>query len=251
MQEKLIVYYRALVAFLIMSATGSLALMLRVISFGLLMDFNRRFLVAYSSRLILKLIGVTLILPPKSAYPKRQVFYTFNHNSYLDVLIITALGLTNNRFILSVKTYKFVPMTISALAIGTLYIPLKKDMEQRMKFFKNTELKIIKEGCSVFASSEGVHEFVHGVAPFNKGIYHMAINCSLPVQPVYFHIPRAVNSLEGAVFKSGTVRVELLKMIETRDWSVENLVEHVESVREVFLQKFSEAHGESVAENSF
>jgi len=251
MQEKIIVYYRAFIAFIIMSTTGSFALILRLVSFGLLTDFNRRFLVAYSSRLILKLMGVKLILPPKNSYPKRQVFYTFNHNSYLDVLIITALGIPNNRFLLSEKTLKFVPVTISALAIGTRYIPLKKDAARRMKFFKNTELKIIKEGCSVFASSEGVHEFVHGIAPFNKGIYHMAVNCSLPVQPVYFHIPRAVNSLEGAVFKSGTVRVELLKMIETSDWNIDNLREHADSVREVFLQKFNEAHGEAVAEKSF
>ncbi|MES2766640.1 MAG: lysophospholipid acyltransferase family protein [Bacteroidota bacterium] len=243
MQEKLITIYRILIAFIMMSVTGSFALLLRIISAGLLTDFNRRFLVAYSSRAILKLIGVRAVLPSHSAYPKEQVFYTFNHNSYLDVLIITTLGMANTRFLLSEKTLKFIPLTISALAIGTLYIPLKKDAERRMLFFKNTEAKIVKEGCSVFASSEGVHEFVHGIAPFNRGIYHMAINCNLPVQPVYFHIPRAVNSLEGASFKGGTVRVELLQKIEINDWKIDNLAEHSESVRQVFLNKFNAEHG--------
>ena len=74
-------------------------------------------------------MGIKLQTPPISAFPRDQVFYTFNHNSYLDTLIITALGLPNNRFLLSEKTLKILPLTLSALGIGTLYIPLKKAKE--------------------------------------------------------------------------------------------------------------------------
>ena len=122
---------------------GALALLLRILSLGKLTDFNRKYLVAGSSRLVLYLMGIKLIAPPASAFPKDPVFYTFNHNSYLDILILTALGLPNNRFLLSEKTLKFIPLTLSALGIGTLYIPLKKAREMVSR----------RRACAVSAST--------------------------------------------------------------------------------------------------
>src|SRR6478736_8007626 len=99
MSQKLKLLYCTLVGFTVVGATGALALFLRLISLGKLTDFNRKYLVAHSSRLVLRLMGIKLQTPPISAFPRDQVFYTFNHNSYLDTLIITALGLLTNRLL--------------------------------------------------------------------------------------------------------------------------------------------------------
>ena len=222
--------------------TGALALFLRLISLGKLTDFNRQYLVAYSSRLVLRLMGIKLQVPPISAFPKDQVFYTFNHNSYLDTLIITALGLPNNRFLLSEKTLKIVPLTLSALGIGTLYIPQKKAGERRLKFFRKLHHRAQKEKFSVFGSSEGPHDFIHGIAPFNKGVYHFAVSSKLDIVPVYFHIPQESNPMTDFRFKKGTVQVEVLPRISTADWQLENLPEHVAQMRQLFVNKFNEAH---------
>jgi 1-acyl-sn-glycerol-3-phosphate acyltransferase len=246
MQENLIVILRLLVAYSLIGASGSVALLLRVLSFGTSTDFCRRYIVGGSSRLILRLIGIRLELPPRSAFPTGQVMYTFNHNSFLDVLLVTGLGLQNTRFFLSEGTLKFIPVTISAIAIGTLYIPLQKHEARRERFFEKTTQRIMREGCSVFVSSEGVHRFVHGIAPFNHGVYRMAMEAGLPVVPVYFHIPEKVNSLEGFKYRSGAVRIELLPAIQTSEWCQGELAEHVASVREIFFRKFNEANGISV-----
>ncbi|WP_114783671.1 lysophospholipid acyltransferase family protein [Botryobacter ruber] len=243
MQQKVRDIYNGIMAMTLMSLSGTLALLLRLLSFGLLTDFCRSVVIANSSRLILRLLGIKLILPPPSAFPKEQVLYTFNHNYYLDVLIITALGLQNTRFFLSEKTRKIIPLTISALAIGTLYIPMKKSRRRRRRFFQAAAGRVRTEGCSVFASSEGVHEFVHGIAPFNKGIYHLALTCGLPVVPVYFHVPEEINPLEQFSFRKGTVRVEVLEPIDTRNWEVLQLRQHVNEVRQRFIKKYNDAHG--------
>ncbi len=243
MPEILIVIARLLVVYSIMSVTGIAGLLIRVLSLGSLTNVVRRAIVGRSSRLILWLIGVRLVLPERQALVRRNVMYTFNHNSLLDVLIITALGLDHTRCFLSEKTLKFVPVTISALAIGTLYIPQKKYPKRRRRFFERTTARIVRERFSVLVSSEGVHEFVHGVAPFNHGVYRMALRAGLSIVPLYLHIPRHVNSLEGFRFRGGSVRVEVLPTIDTSAWNEADLAEHVASVRTIFISRFNEAHG--------
>jgi putative phosphoserine phosphatase / 1-acylglycerol-3-phosphate O-acyltransferase len=242
MQKKIISIYRVLIAFTLMTISGSTGLLLRIVSFGFLLDFNRKYIVAPSSRLILFLIGVKLFIRKEKNFPAQQVLYTFNHNSFLDIIIVTALGLTNTRFFLSVRTIKYLPITLSALAIGTLYIPFKNQQVKRLSFFRKAAERAQKERFSIFASSEGVHTFIHGIAPFNKGIYHLAVNAALPIVPVYLHIPENVNSLEGYIFERGTVTVEVLETIETSSWNLEKLPGHVENVRSLFINKFNYEH---------
>jgi 1-acyl-sn-glycerol-3-phosphate acyltransferase len=242
MSQKLKLLYYTLAGFSVVGTTGALAVLLRVLSLGKLTDFNRKYLVANSSRLVLRLMGIKLISPPLSEFPKDQVFYTFNHNSYLDTLIITALGLPNNRFLLSEKTLKIIPLTLSALGIGTLYIPLKKARQRRLQFFQKLQNRAQKEKFSVFGSSEGTHDFVHGIAPFNKGVYHFAMAGKLDIVPLFFHIPKESNPMTNFSFKKGTVRVEILPRVSTTSWQLDNLPEHVSQMRQLFVTKFNEAH---------
>jgi 1-acyl-sn-glycerol-3-phosphate acyltransferase len=250
MQEGVITIARLVIAYSIMGVTGTIGLVARILSLGALTNPIRRF-VGASSRLILRLIGVRAVLPPRAALDRGVVMYTFNHNSFLDVLLITALGLEDTRCFLSERTLKFIPVTISALAIGTLYIPQTRHAERRARFFARTTERIARERFSVIVSSEGVHEFIHGIAPFNTGVYHMAIDAGLPVVPIYIHIPRNVNSLEGYRYESGTVRIEVLPTVGSDEWTHDRIDEHVTSVREIFVERFDEAHGverdESVA----
>ncbi len=244
MQENLIAIARLVMGYSLMGISGTAALLARGMALGGMSDPVRTQIVARSSRLILRLLGVRLVMPPRSAFPAGSVMYTFNHNSYLDVLVVTALGLKGTRCFLSEKTLPLVPLTISALAIGTLYIPQQKHARRRDRFFERTTARIMRERFSVLVSSEGVHQFIHGIAPFNTGVYRMAMQAGLPVVPVYLHIPRSVNSLEGYIYKGGTVRVEVLPAIDTSAWTEQGLPEHVESVRDIFIRRFNEAHGE-------
>ncbi len=242
MSQKIITFYRIVLAFTIMGITGTIGLILRVFSGGLLLNFNRKYLIANSSRIILRLIGIRLVIPSPNDFTGKNIFYTFNHNSYLDTLILTSLGITNMRPLLSVKTYKFIPMTIAAFSIGTLYIPLQEQKEKRMRFFVKLEKRIRREKFSVFASSEGVHDFFHGIAPFNNGVYHMATACRMDIVPIYFHIPEETNPFKGFSYHSGTIRIEVLDRISVADWRLEELEENKNRVRTIFVEKFNQSH---------
>lgn len=238
MYKKVKAIYCGVIGFTLMFITGSLALFLRIITLGKSVNWGSKYIVAPSSKLILRIIGVKYILPHQSEYPTQQVMYTFNHNSYLDVLILTALAIPNTRFFLSEKTQKIIPLMLSALAIGVYYIPVKKDKKRRAKFFEKVTQELKSGKGSVFVSSEGVHQFIHGIAKFNTGVYKMAVEAKLPIQLVYLHIPKETNSLEGYYFKSGTISVKVLNKISTQYWILENITEEIEKVRTIFLDEY-------------
>ncbi|WP_223548465.1 1-acyl-sn-glycerol-3-phosphate acyltransferase [Aestuariivivens sp. NBU2969] len=178
-------------------------------------------------------------------FPKYQVLYTFNHNAEQDIFLLTALGLQNTRFLLSEKTWIYIPLVISALATGTFYIPQKKHPKRRLRFFKKTTKFLKETNYSIAASSEGVHNHFHGIAPFNRGIYRMAIECNIPIVPLFINVPEESNMTDSKYAKNGTLGIELMEEISTKHWDLNNLDKHVNDVRNVFVERFNELNPNS------
>ena len=239
--------YQVVIVFTLMTITGSMALILRVVSFGLLTNFNRKYFIAYSSKITMWLVGIKLDLPKENPIREGNYFITFNHNSYLDVFALTALGYTNTVFLLSEITLKIIPLTLSALSIGIMYIPQKKHLARRMKFFINLEKKIIAKKINIIGASEGVHLQHHGIDKFNRGIYHMAKLCNLSIIPLFINVPKESNPFSKyKYFKRGIIKVEILHTVSPSKWEIENLDFHVQEMREIYVKKFNETHIEKI-----
>ena len=239
--------YQLLIVFTVMTITGSVALALRIISFKLLTNFNRKYTIAYSSKFTMWLVGIKLDLPKKNPLLKTNCFITFNHNSYLDIFAITALGCTDTIFLLSEKTIKIIPVTLSALSIGTKYIPQKKHPKRRLNFFIKLEKFIIQNKINIAGASEGVHNNHHGIDKFNRGVYHMAKLCNLSIIPLFINVPRESNPFNKyKYFKRGTIKIEILDTLSTNDWSIETLDVHVQKMHDIYVKKFNETHEENV-----
>jgi 1-acyl-sn-glycerol-3-phosphate acyltransferase len=243
--KNLITIYRWVAALTIILITGGIALIFVLISFGKLRNRCVRYIIKPSSRFVLLVMGFRGCYPPLDKFPKHQVLYTFNHNNKQDIFLLTAIGLQNARFLLSEKTWIYIPLVISALATGTLYIPQKKHPKRRLRFFKKTTKFIKETNYSIFASSEGVHDHFHGIAPFNRGIYHMAIEANLPIVPLFIHVPEESNMSDSKYAKNGTLRLELLEEISTKDWNLDNLDTHINDVRDLFVKRFNELNPNS------
>jgi putative phosphoserine phosphatase/1-acylglycerol-3-phosphate O-acyltransferase len=236
----LITIYRWVIALTIMTITGGVSLLLVLISFGVLRNFCVKHIIRHSSRFILRIMGFKSFYPKLNEFPTHQVLYTFNHNAEQDIFILTGLGLPNLRFILSEKTWIYIPLVISALAAGTRYIPQKKHAKRRLKFFVDTTRFLKRTNYSIAASSEGVHHHFHGIAPFNKGIYRMALEANIPIVPLYINVPEANNMNASKYANNGTIGIEILDEISTKDWTLENLDKHIDDVRKVFVKRFNQ-----------
>jgi 1-acyl-sn-glycerol-3-phosphate acyltransferase len=231
MYKALIVTYRWVVALGAMLIVGGVCLLIVILSFGLLRNFCNRYIFSHTSRFLLRLVGFNY---------KKQVLYTINHNSYLDTFILTAVGIPDSRFFLSEKTFIYIPMVIAAKAFGTWYIPQKKHAKRRLNFFIRKTAVLKKTNYSVIASAEGVHYHKHGISPFNKGIFHMALEVGMPIVPLFIYVPEEANPYEGQYSKTGTIKLIILDEIDNSNWKLETIGEEIARVRKVYVDKFNE-----------
>jgi putative phosphoserine phosphatase/1-acylglycerol-3-phosphate O-acyltransferase len=240
MYKTLVVAYRWILALGSMLIVGSVCLLIVLISFGYLRNFCNRYIFSYTSRFMLRLVGYGYELPPLNNFPKHQVLYTINHNSYLDTFILTAVGIPNVRFLLSEKTIKYVPMVIAAKAFGTWYIPQQFHVKRRLDFFIRKTAVLKKTNYSVIASAEGVHEHKHTIAPFNKGIFHMALEAGIPIVPLFIYTPEEANPYTGQYSKTGTIKLIIMDEIDNSNWKLETIRDEIDKVRNIYVAKFNE-----------
>jgi 1-acyl-sn-glycerol-3-phosphate acyltransferase len=239
MQTSLKNLYQLFVIFTMLTVCGIVLFTFRIVSLGWLLPFNRMYAMPFISKLTMSLVGIKLDLSKKIELPNQPVFITFNHNSYLDIFALTALGLNNTRFMLSEKTIKILPVTLVALSIGVTYIPQKKHKKRRLAYFERIEKEIMTKKFNIAGSSEGVHEHKHHIDNFNKGVYHMATVCKLNIIPLFIWVPEASNPFNKyRYFKRGTIFIEPMETISTEGWTLQNIDENKEAVRSLFVAKF-------------
>lgn len=249
MQTKIKTISKIIIAFSTLTFLGSVALLLRIVSFGYLLNFNRKYFIPFTSKLIIKIIGVDIQLPKKNQFiDKGQYFITFNHNSALDIFALTALGHTNTIFLLSEKTLRIIPLTITALSIGILYIPQQHHVTRRLKFFKKLAKLAKSKKMNIAGSSEGVHDHHHGIDKFNKGVYHFATACKLDIIPYFITNSKETGPLKGYYkdISEGSIKIEKLETIDTQNWSLDDLEKNKEAVRSIFVKKFNEVHNTEI-----
>jgi putative phosphoserine phosphatase/1-acylglycerol-3-phosphate O-acyltransferase len=247
MYKFFVIAYRWVVALGAMLIVGSVCLLIILLSFGYLRNFSNRYIFSYTSRFLLRLVGFSYEVPDLNSFPKHQVLYTINHNSYLDTFILTAVGIPNIRFLLSEKTIKYIPMVIAAKAFGTWYIPQQWHSKRRLNFFIRKTEVLKKTNYSVIASAEGVHDHKHWIAPFNKGIFHMALEAGIPIVPLFIHVPEEVNPYSGSYSKSGKITLLVLDEIDNSNWKLETIREEIDKVRQIYVAKFNELNHTNIA----
>jgi len=92
------------------------------------------------------------------------------------------------------------------------------------------------EGKCVVLAPEGTRTVSPKLAPFKKGAFHLAMQAGVPMVPIVIHNELDVAPKGEFVFRSATVDVEVLPPVDTRDWSLDTLDEHVNDVRNLFLR---------------
>lgn len=238
-------WYRKCIANGGMLVLGVLTVIIRYASFGYGVPFNRRVVAPGLSRLFLLLCGIRVRRLGQIAAGQGSTCYFFNHNSNLDIFLIPVLGLPNTRVIITEGIKSILPLHLCNLGIDVLYIPDSHKTQERIAFFKAVSADLRAGKYSVICSPEGRHEFKRGIAPMNRGVFHMAMAGECPVQLLFFDIPEESDPLEGIDLRSGQVTVRNLGMVETTDWTVEQLPNQIDGVRQRYLAAFRAANPEA------
>jgi 1-acyl-sn-glycerol-3-phosphate acyltransferase len=245
----LILIYRWVIALLTIFVSGTIGLSIVLLSFGYARNFLAQHYFNHVSIFILRLMGYRALIPRREEFPSEPVFYTFNHNSNLDIFLLTALGLSNVRYLVSEKTLKYLPIIFSVKGVGGHYIPQQHHRKRRLKFFKKTSRFLQHNShLSMFGSAEGVHPHRHAIAPFNRGVFHLAMAAKRKIVLLYIHMPKDVVAKKLKDAKGGNLQLEVLKEVDTSNWQLNELDKNIAEIRAVYVNRFNTLNPNEITE---
>ena len=182
------------------------------------------------------LIGLDLdVRGRENLWKQRPAIFMFNHQSNADMLIMASLI---RRDIVGVgkRELRNLPVIGPLMgAAGVVFID-RSDRQAAIETMKPLVQAMQEEKKSLVIAPEGTRAPTRKLGAFKKGGFHVAIQSGVPIVPVVIHNSGDISPKGDKIFRSGTVHVDVLPAIETTDWSVANIDEHVADVRNAFLR---------------
>lgn len=191
-------------------------------------------------RIALVLSGMRMRIHASRPFPSGQMIYISNHTSTLDVFAIIALALPNARFFMSGFLRQIPPLALIGYLIGLFWTVPYRYAEKRRRIFARAESVLRRTGESVFLTPEGSRIRSGEIGHFNRGAFHLATNLHAPIFPIFIDIPTDSDPGMGLVADPGTFDVYYLPPITTTDWSIDELDQNRERVRDLYV-KFHDA----------
>lgn len=170
-------------------------------------------------------------------HPERTepVIFVTNHTSALDAFLCLVLWTKNTRT-LAKKELIFVPFLGIAYAVSGHAMINRQRHKSAVHTMDKIALDSKKYGLGFWIWPEGTRSKDGHLQPFKKGFAHFALQTGFPIQPVIVHHAN-LKWPKNKMFsmKHFDLRVQYLDPIPTTDWKLETLNEHIESVRQTFV----------------
>jgi putative phosphoserine phosphatase/1-acylglycerol-3-phosphate O-acyltransferase len=131
---------------------------------------------------------------------------------------------------------KETPVLGKVLELGGLVFIDRADGQSAINAMKPLIDVIRNEGKSVVMAPEGTRTVSPAMAPFKKGAFHLAMQAGVPIIPIVIYNSGDVAPKGDFVLRSATVKVEALPPVDTGQWSLETMDEHVREVRNMFAR---------------
>jgi putative phosphoserine phosphatase/1-acylglycerol-3-phosphate O-acyltransferase len=180
--------------------------------------------------------GITVRVHRPGLWPTGPVVYVSNHTSTVDLLVLVALGLPNTRFFLSGFLRRIVPLGVISWLMGTFFTVPQSRPAERSQIFQNAESTLRRTGESVYLSPEGGRITTGEIGHFNKGAFHLATNLRAPIVPMFIRIPATVDPRKGFDARPGVIDVYVMPSVDTTGWTLAELIENKEAVRNIFVR---------------
>lgn len=182
------------------------------------------------------LIGLELdVKGEEHLWEQRPAVFVFNHQSKADVIICAQL-LRRDIAGVGKKEIKKMPVIGRVMEMGGVVLIDRGDAKSAISSMKPLVDAMRKEGKSVVLAPEGTRSISPKLNAFKKGAFHLAMQANVPIIPIVIHNAGDMAPKGDFVFRPATVEVEVLSPIDTSDWHVETINDHVRDVRNLFLK---------------
>lgn len=206
-----------------------------LISFGKATDFVIRTFAPGIARPVLALMGVQFSVVQHGDSFDKPAIVTINHSSTLDILTMMAVGMDKIRFVAKWELQYFPFFFIVGRLTGQVFIKRQK-REEAIKTLVNTYDRLKRNNLSVMVAPEGSRKHEGVIGPFKKGAFRMAIDLNYPILPIYFEGNDTLSLGGSMMTKSGIVKAHIYPPIDTSDWRLETIDDHVNEVRGHYLK---------------
>lgn len=200
-------------------------------------DSHRAALMSFTSYAenALDLAGVRLeVKNEKYLWEHRPAIFVMNHQSMLDGYIAPAL----------VKRDYFMMGKIEAGELPVLGQMLKDagfilfDRTDRAAAIAACDeaAERIRGGYSLCIAPEGTRSYSKRLEPFKKGAFHIALQTGAPIVPIVVKNATELWPRGQNFVRPGTLHIEILKPVSTRNWTRETLDQHLDDLHRRYLK---------------
>lgn len=209
-------------------------LLIILISFGKATDFVIRTFAPGIARPVLSVIGIKFSVVQHGAPFHEPAIVIINHSSTLDILTMMAVGLDKIRFVAKWELQYFPFFFIVGRLTGQVFIKRQKS-DEAIKTLVSTYERLQKNKLSVMVAPKGSRKHEGIIGPFKKGAFRMAIDLKYPILPIYFDGNNQLSVGGSMLSKSGTVEAHIHPPIDTTNWHLETIDDHIKEVRDLYL----------------
>jgi putative phosphoserine phosphatase/1-acylglycerol-3-phosphate O-acyltransferase len=167
-------------------------------------------------------------------WEQRPAVFLFNHQSAIDVLIIAKL-LRRDFTAIAKQEIATNPLVGPVFRVADTVFIDRRNQTKAIEALKPV-VKTLQDGLSVAIAPEGTRSVGDRLGPFKKGPFHIAMQAGVPVIPIVIHNATDVLPKGGFFVRPSTVHVDVLPPLNTEKWSAETVGQHLEEVREQFLE---------------
>jgi 1-acyl-sn-glycerol-3-phosphate acyltransferase len=161
----------------------------------------------------------------------RAYVFIANHQSNLDPpLLFSYLG-HNVGAIAKIELFR-IPIMKQGFPLAHV-VPIDRSNRERAIQSTRRGADELRRGHSLMAFPEGTRSVDGQVREFKKGVFYMAIEAGVPIVPVVINDTRLVMPKDKKRVVPGDVYLETLPPISSGGYTVENVGELIERVREL------------------
>lgn len=164
----------------------------------------------------------------------RPAVFLFNHQSAIDVIIIAKL-LRRDFTAIAKQEIASNPLVGPVFRVADTVFVDRSNHAKAVEALKPV-VKTLQGGLSVAIAPEGTRSTGDNLGPFKKGPFHIAMQAGVPIIPIVIHNATDVLPKGGFFVRPSTVHVDVLAPIKTDSWAAETIEQHVQDVRDQYLE---------------
>jgi 1-acyl-sn-glycerol-3-phosphate acyltransferase len=166
-----------------------------------------------------------------------------NHQSILDILLITCLRL-RLRWISKIENFR-IPILNWSMKMAK-YIPIDRGNPESKAVMMEEAIRSLKQGISIMMFPEGTRSKDCTIQDFKKGAFEMALSTKKPILPVIIDGTGKVLPKKGIIFSGGyLLRVNVLDPVYPESFGITDPEELASKFRKIMETALNEMRREA------